>query len=380
MYTYPTVAYPVAATSAQQMLAVLFRGLEAKQGNMTRESTDVRSVPIDRYPGPACSYRFVDGNPVLTATNDSFAEQIDGGADGAALAAVFDRLGGRVRGDTASLSACLADGTPFRIQFYPDTVPAAEYLVQTVAPTDDEPGFLMFVEQPATAEREVSSALGIDHVASVVSHDLRNPLDVAKARLQAGRELDEDEHFDHVEQAHKRMERIIQDVLTLARGEEVIDPDEVVDLTAVATGAWETVETNGAVLTTDDQLPTATADADRVSRLFENLFRNAVEHAATEPTPTDIRDDGVKTAPVTVTVGCLDSNGIDGFYIADDGPGISPADHARVFEPGYSSDEHGTGLGLAIAARIADLHGWSVAVTQSADGGARFEVSGVEAV
>ena len=364
------------------MLAVVLRDPDTDRGDMTRESTDLRSVPIDRYPDPACSYQFVEGDPVVTATNESFAERIDGGADGTKLAAVFDRLGGRVRGETAPLSACLADGTPFRIQFRSDATPAAEYLVQAVAPADGEPGFLVFFNQAATAETEtgVRGALGIDHVASVVSHDLRNPLDVAKARLQAGRELDEDEHFDHVEQAHERMERIIQDVLTLARGEEVIDPDEVVDLTAVATGAWETVETNGAVLTTDGQLPAATADADRVSRLFENLFRNAVEHATTEPAPTGVRGDGAEPASVTVTVGCLDGDGTDGFYVADDGPGIPPADRARVFEPGYSSDEHGTGLGLAIAARIADLHGWSVTVTQSADGGARFEVSGVEAV
>jgi len=58
----------------------------------------------------------------------------------------------------------------------------------------------------------------------VISHDLRNPLDVAKARLRAGQETGNEDHFDHVERAHDRMEQIIQDVLTLARGSESIDP------------------------------------------------------------------------------------------------------------------------------------------------------------
>ncbi|MEF8901392.1 MAG: ATP-binding protein, partial [Halovenus sp.] len=54
-------------------------------------------------------------------------------------------------------------------------------------------------------------------------------------------------------------------------------------------------------------------------------------------------------------------------------------DRARVFERGYSSDNHGTGLGLAIVARIVDLHGWAINATSSTAGGARFEVSGLDA-
>ncbi|MFB6175582.1 MAG: sensor histidine kinase, partial [Halobaculum sp.] len=49
-----------------------------------------------------------------------------------------------------------------------------------------------------------------------------------------------------------------------------------------------------------------------------------------------------------------------------------------VFEFGYSTDDDGTGMGLQIVERICDAHGWTVEVTESRDGGARFEVSGVE--
>jgi signal transduction histidine kinase len=200
----------------------------------------------------------------------------------------------------------------------------------------------------------------IDRVASVLSHDLRNPLDVAKARLRAARETGADEHFDHVERAHERMERIIEDVLTLSRGAEYIEPDETVELRTALESAWETVETGSATLTIADGLPTTVADGDRLERLLENLFRNAVEH-------------GDHPA---VTVGSLDDS-TTGFYVADDGPGIPPEDHSVIFEPGYSSRDHGTGLGLSIVKRIAESHGWRVDVRNEASG-VRFEIRGMD--
>jgi signal transduction histidine kinase len=49
-----------------------------------------------------------------------------------------------------------------------------------------------------------------------------------------------------------------------------------------------------------------------------------------------------------------------------------------VFETGFSTAEDGTGFGLAIVGEIADAHGWSVSVTEGHEGGARFEITGVE--
>ena len=68
----------------------------------------------------------------------------------------------------------------------------------------------------------------------------------------------------------------------------------------------------------------------------------------------------------------------DGFYVEDDGPGIPEGERERVFEDGYSTVEGGTGFGLNIVREIARAHGWEVRVTESAAGGARFEISGVE--
>ena len=338
------------------------------------------SLSIARYPGPACTYRITDGTPVVHSTNDAFETQFGTDVEGKTIPALFETLGFRTREDAASLSSCVKRGDQFEVRAtHAENRHNGTYLVQTVTPEEGKPGFLFFVEPSAHAEDSTAGTLGIDHVASVVSHDLRNPLDVARARLEAGRELNDDEHFDHVEQAHERMERIIQDVLTIARGSEVVDPDDTVDLTDVAESAWETVETDGATLQIDGQLPTVTADPDRVGRLFENLFRNCVEHGSTSTRarPDDAAVDGSRY-DVAVTVGPLEGDGRTGFYVADDGPGIPPEDRQHVFDPGYSSEDHGTGLGLAIVARIVDLHGWSIGVTESASGGARFEIDGIE--
>ncbi len=108
--------------------------------------------------------------------------------------------------------------------------------------------------------------------------------------------------------------------------------------------------------------------------MFENLFRNSVEHGSTSSRTES--DDSVEhgrcadgAAPVTVSVGTTD----DGFYVADDGVGIPPEERDDVFERGYTTSDTGTGFGLAIVVEVAQAHGWSVSVTESEDGGARFE-------
>jgi signal transduction histidine kinase len=76
---------------------------------------------------------------------------------------------------------------------------------------------------------------------------------------------------------------------------------------------------------------------------------------------------------VTVTIGELD----DGVYVADDGPGIPPEEREDVFEAGYSTSGSGTGFGLSIVEQVAEAHDWTVRVTESASGGARFEIVGM---
>jgi PAS domain S-box-containing protein len=198
----------------------------------------------------------------------------------------------------------------------------------------------------------------LDEFAGIISHDLRNPLTVARGRIPIIAEECDSEHLEAVADALDRIERILEDTLALAREGETVGETEPVDSTALAGECWETLGTDDAALSVEP-IPSFEADPDRLRRALENLYRNAIEHGG--------RD-------VSIRVGPLD----DGFYVADDGPGIPPGDRADVFEPGYTTADEGTGFGLSIVAEIVDAHGWAVSVTDADGGGARFEISGVE--
>ena len=240
--------------------------------------------------------------------------------------------------------------------------------------------------------------------ASVVSHDLRSPLAVATGHLDLIRTVDPASmgHRAAVARAHDRMRALISDLLTLARqGETIADP-ELVSLSAVADAAWSMVDTGDATLAVDDAV--VFADERRLGQVFENLFRNSVEHGSTSSRPEaddavergstsnrtarqsgdtveDGGDDGDPTS-VSVRVGLLSGSRLDdepfGFFVADDGLGIPERDRGSVFDPGFTTSASGTGFGLAIVHRIAAAHGWTVSVTESDAGGARFEFVGVD--
>jgi len=201
----------------------------------------------------------------------------------------------------------------------------------------------------------------LEEFASIVSHDLRNPLSVAEGYLELAKEDCDSDSLNHIEDAHTRMNTLITDMLHLARAGQTIDDTTHLSLKDAVEAAWSMVETpSTAALTTTPGTGefTVVGDESRVRQLFENLFRNAIEHAGED---------------VKVTVGVLDNG--DGFYIADDGPGIPDEDRDRVFDSGYTTIEDGSGLGLVTVQRIVDAHNWNVTVTDSNDGGARFEIS-----
>jgi len=236
----------------------------------------------------------------------------------------------------------IATGVPDRLQ----SEPAAQVVLKEVTA-------LKRREAELQQERD-----RLDEFVSVVSHDLRNPLTVAQGHHELAREDCDSEHLETIGDAHDRMEQLLEDLLALAREGAEVSRLDAVRLRAVVDRCWQFVGTDDARLAieTDQEI---LADESRLQQLLENLFKNAVEHGGED---------------VVVTVGDLD----DGFYLADDGPGISADERDQVFEVGYTTAEAGTGFGLGIVDEIAGAHGWEIAVSESDDGGARFEITGVE--
>jgi signal transduction histidine kinase len=170
----------------------------------------------------------------------------------------------------------------------------------------------------------------------------------------------DDESVAAIRNAAARMDELIDDLLDLSRQGDGLDDVERVELATIVEDAWALVDAADATLETDCPA-TVEADPARLQQLFENLFRNSIEHAG---------------ADVTVSVETF----LGGFAVADDGPGIPEEAREAVFEHGYTTEEDGTGYGLQIVADIVEAHGWSVAATESDAGGARFEFTGVEFV
>ncbi|WP_430504106.1 histidine kinase N-terminal 7TM domain-containing protein [Haloparvum sp. PAK95] len=201
----------------------------------------------------------------------------------------------------------------------------------------------------------------LEEFASVVSHDLRNPLSVATGYLELAREEPTEDHFDRIGRALDQMDDLLDDLLQLARHGESIGETEPVDLQTVVRDAWGMVETGDATLRLDGDLGTAEVDRARVVELFANLFSNSIEHGS----------DGGK---VTVRV----TREGDRISVSDDGPGIPVDVRNEVLERGVSTSEGGTGFGLAIVDEVAEAHGWTVEVDESESGGAQFDILDVE--
>jgi nitrogen-specific signal transduction histidine kinase len=206
------------------------------------------------------------------------------------------------------------------------------------------------------ARRELESQNErLEEFTSVVSHDLRNPLNVAKGHLELVRSDTDDPRLEKVDGALDRMETLVDELLTLARHGTSVTAVEQVNLRQAARDAWEHVHSPEANLELGTDPGTCEADRERILQLFENLFRNAIEHGG---------------PGVTVRVGRTD----DGFFVADDGPGIPDEHREQIFEKGYTTSTDGTGFGLTIVQNIVDAHDWSISTREASGGGARFDI------
>lgn len=197
----------------------------------------------------------------------------------------------------------------------------------------------------------------LDEFTSIISHDLRNPLSVALGRIDLERDGHESENLDAAARALSRMERLIDDILELAKTGTASPEVQHVRFSDIITENWRVGEPGASQTTITIDRPIF-ADRSQLDQLLENLIRNASEHGDSD---------------VTVTIGELP----DGFYVEDDGPGIPEEKRDKIFESGFTTKSDGTGFGLNVVQQVVDAHGWEITVTEQADSGARFEVTGV---
>jgi len=322
----------------------------------TQTVTHARGTHEALQPGESCPLRkaycreTIEGDGLLAVLEAAEDEKVSeeaydefglGSYIGAKLS-----VGGELRG-----TLCFADTEPREEPFTEFERTLVELIAKWVS---------YELEREESKERLRSQKERLDEFASVVSHDLRSPLSVLNGNLELAEETGDNDYFESCRNAIDRMERIMDDLLSLARGVDETEEVETVDLAGVVEESWRDEDRKDAELRVQTERQIL-ADEGKLRLMLDNLLRNSVEHGG----------DGV-----TITVCDLPDG--DGFCVEDDGPGIPEEEREHVLEPGYSTRDGGTGLGMYIAKQVAEAHGWDVEIGESEEGGAAFKIMGVE--
>jgi signal transduction histidine kinase len=238
-----------------------------------------------------------------------------------------------------------------------------------VPPTDDEISRLagtmntMLDRLHAAAERQ-------RRFVADASHELQTPLAAARTELEVAiahpEGIDWQETATDLLAANRRMERLVRDLLFLARTDDTSPrpPGVPVDLDDIVLSEAAALRSHGHVQVDTSRVSAAAVKGrrDELTRATRNLLDNAERHASSGVALELASDDHRVT-----------------LVVHDDGPGIPPADRQRIFErftrldDARSRQRGGTGLGLAIAKEIVEAHGGTIAV-EDASRGARFVV------
>ncbi|MFB6201607.1 MAG: ATP-binding protein [Halorhabdus sp.] len=217
-------------------------------------------------------------------------------------------------------------------------------------------------EQLKARERELTERNErLEKFASMVSHDLRNPLQVARGHAEL---LEGGDHAETIVTALDRIESIVENIVTLTRDGSIDLDLDIVDLGEIARSVWADLDVERAALVVDSP-PEIKTDRTALRQILENLFRNSLEHG--RPTTA---------SAITIRIGPTDDG--NGFVVADDGQGIPDDRRNDIFERGLSDQPSGTGFGLAIVRALAQEHGWTVAARESETGGVAVVFTDVE--
>ena len=228
----------------------------------------------------------------------------------------------------------------------------------------------------ALADRERLAALGT--LSAGVAHEVNTPLAgvAGFARLLLDETPTDDPRRTLVEKIERqafRASRLVGSLLDLARGKprefERLDPAALAEETGWALADEAAARRAPLDIVATHTLPAVSGHRDALVQVLVNLAKNALE-AVTLP-----RAAGDPPPAVTLRVAADDGHVL--FSVEDNGPGLTDAEAARVFEPFYSTKtaKGGTGLGLAIARDIIQAHGGTLTVTSAGERGARFTVS-----
>jgi len=206
-----------------------------------------------------------------------------------------------------------------------------------------------------------------------VSHDLKAPLITINGFLGylekdvlAGNTERMKADISRITEATDKMHRLLTELLELSRIGRIMNPSEMIPFAALAHDALDVVhgriEASGVTVELDPDLPAVYGDRQRLTEVLQNLLDNAAKFMGNQPKPR-------------IQIGQRgEEDGKPVFFVKDNGIGIAPAYHERIFGLFNKLDPQveGTGIGLALVRRIVEVHGGRIWVESEAGKGSSF--------
>jgi len=213
----------------------------------------------------------------------------------------------------------------------------------------------------------------LDGFAYTVSHDLKSPLVTINGFLgfleqdaAAGNMERLKKDSAHIQSAVDKMQRLLNDLLELSRIGRMINAPETIAFEDLIRDAMDIVhgrlEARGVTVQTQPNLPAVYGDRQRLTEVLQNLLDNAAKYMGDQKEPRiEIGQRG-------------EAEGKPVFYVKDNGMGIAPEYHERIFGLFNKLDPNaeGTGVGLSIVKRIIEVHGGRIWVESEAGKGSTF--------
>lgn len=233
------------------------------------------------------------------------------------------------------------------------------------------------ITQQVAMEQELRrSNAELEQFAYVVSHDLRQPLRAVTSYLallkrELGDNLSDDAHefIGFASDGARRMDELIRSLLEYSRIGRLEAPFDNVALDEVTASAAlmlsDSIADVGGTITVQSPLPTIRGDHSELLRLFENLLGNAQKYRAPD-------------RPLRIAIGCDENGGEWRVWVRDNGVGIPPKDHERIFgifQRLVGREIEGAGIGLSVCRKIAEHHGGRIWVESAPGQGSVFIIA-----
>ena len=241
-----------------------------------------------------------------------------------------------------------------------------EYLFQTIC--------IDITEQKRVEEELRRKNEELENFVYTVSHELKSPIITLEGFVSAlkedyGSKLDEEAkgYLGFIRDASAKMGTLIKDLLELSRVGRTAHQNEEVDFSAVVEESMKVlgsnIEERGIELVVADEFPRVRCDRKRMVQVMENLLSNAIKFIGKNLSPR-------------FEIGYKEEDEVHRFWVRDNGIGIDPRYHGKIFQLFQSlkevTDEQGSGVGLTIVRKIIEQHGGRIWVESAKGKGSTF--------